>query len=342
MSIRWENLKSAESGWKLGAAARGQILHNCLQGKKARNFPWRYVGIPAAYLGVVTAVVFVGLILWPKTKPDEEYFIMSGDQSTSSGLLGENDIEDSTADEPKQPDKPIEDQPSQDQEDPLPPKEDQGTETEEPSKEGIDPPKETVPAEKPLEKEEPQEQEVIKKDYLEILEHPALVTKEEMIQKAELIFKGKVLKKEKEYMTNPDGTLQAEGWGKIPNAQVAEYSVEIETLYKGTYESSVITVKTVNGHNLSPDLILYGEDERVILSSPLKRFDLEEGADCILALTNVTNSIGGMRNGYQSLYNELSYFTLDENGKYSNKDTHNLIELSLETLQEEIAAVLNS
>ncbi len=332
MSIRWENLKAAESGWRLGAAARGQILHHCLQEKKARSFPWRYVGIPAAYLGVVTAVLFIGLILWPKTKPDEEYFILSGDQSASSGLLGETDIDDPSADEQKKPDKPMEDQPSQDQEDPLPPAEDQ------------EPVKEEPPAEKPLEDaevEEPKEPEVIKKDYLEILEHPALVTKEEMIQKAELIFKGKVLKKEKEYMTNPDGTLQAEGWGKIPNAQVAEYSVEIETLYKGTYESSVITVKTANGHGLSPDLILYGEDERVILSSPLRRIDLEEGADCILALTNVTNSIGGKENGYQPLYSELSYFTLDENGKYSNKDTHFPIEFSLETIQEEIAAVLN-
>jgi hypothetical protein len=141
-------------------------------------------------------------------------------------------------------------------------------------------------------------------------------------------------------MTNPDGTLCDDEGKKIPNAQIAEYSVEIETLYKGTYESSVITVKTTNGHGLSPDLILYGEDERTILDHPLDREDLEEGADCILFLNNV--DIGyELGNSYQLCGGEQGYCSLDENGMYTSYEMQYSISFSLETIQEEIAAVLN-
>ncbi len=336
MSIRWENLKAAESGWRLGAAARGRILQNCLQEKEARSFPWRYVGIPAAYLGVVTAVLFIGIILWPKTKPYEEEFIMPEDSfSSSAGLLGETDIDDPSSDEQKKPDEPMEEQPSQNQEDPLPPAEDQGTETEDP------------PAEKPLEKEEPKEPEENKQEkesekyYLNIFDDYIPTSKEVLIQKADLILHGKILKKEREYMINPDDSLCDENGEKIPNAQVAEYSVEIETLYKGTYESSVITVKTINGQGLSPDLILYGEDEKLILAKPLDRTDLDEGKDCILFLENFTKG-HEQYNGYRLFCGMQGYYSLDENGVYTSPKQHKSINFSLETIQEEIAAVLNS
>lgn len=192
----------------------------------------------------------------------------------------------------------------------------------------------------PVEETETEEEKPKEKDRLEITASKMYYTKEHLIQKAELIFKGKVLKKEKEYMTNPDGTLQQEGWGVIPNAQVAEYTVEIQELYKGEYNEKTITVKTVNGYNLSPDLILYGEDEHVILDTPLERIDFEVGKECILMLVNVANSIGGNEDGYQSLYGRPGYFPLQEDGTYKTVDTDTGYTLSKETLKQEIESAL--
>ena len=65
MKIQWKDLKAAESGWKLNSFQRTEILENCLQGRKARRFSWRWVALPAAYLGTVAAVCLVGFLLWP-------------------------------------------------------------------------------------------------------------------------------------------------------------------------------------------------------------------------------------------------------------------------------------
>lgn len=200
--------------------------------------------------------------------------------------------------------------------------------------------KEESQEKKPVEETETEEEKPKEKDRLEIITTRISYTKEDLIQKAELIFKGKVLKKEKEYMTNPDGTLRLESGRKIPNAQVAEYTVEIQELYKGEYKAKTITVKTVNGHNLSPDLILYGEDEHVVLASPLVRTDFEVGKECILMLKNVTNSSGGKRDGYQPLYGRSGYFPLQEDGNYKAVDTGITFTLSKETLKQEIESAL--
>ena len=65
MKLRWDELRSAESGWKLDGFKRGQILDQCLKGEKAGGFPWRLIGIPLAYAGAVAAMILVAILIWP-------------------------------------------------------------------------------------------------------------------------------------------------------------------------------------------------------------------------------------------------------------------------------------
>ena len=189
------------------------------------------------------------------------------------------------------------------------------------------------------------ENETVEKKIIEVSESIAHFTQEELIQNAVLIIRGKVIRNNGYVMTNPDGTRKSalnDEW-YILNQQITSYTVEISEIYKGTYSGSTIEVKTANGMGLTPDLILYGEDETSILASPMKRRDLQVGKECILLLqenteenTNCSEEMGFfpiVRAGY----------LLDEgNGIYSNNLSGNSIKLSAVDPGAEIAAALNT
>ncbi|MBQ8892870.1 MAG: hypothetical protein IJ043_00495 [Clostridia bacterium] len=116
--------------------------------------------------------------------------------------------------------------------------------------------------------------------------------------------------------------------------------MEVCEVYKGECQENFITVKTSNGSNLSPELILYGEDETSILVTPLERLDLEIGKECILLLTNRKTEFPEL-NGYYPA-KTLGYLTVDATGVYSNHNSFSPVKLSAEDPGAEIAAALNT
>lgn len=174
------------------------------------------------------------------------------------------------------------------------------------------------------------------KQYMEISYSKASFTKEELLEMSDIIIKGKVLKVQNQFMTNPNKTRTDENGDVIDNEQITEYIVEIEQLFKGDYQESTICVKTANGRGLSPDLILYGEDENYILSSEIDRLDLEIGKNCLLFLRSIKDGCQE-RHGYYPTMGAPGYFLQDEKGDFSNQKAANIIFLSPDTLAQDIA-----
>lgn len=150
------------------------------------------------------------------------------------------------------------------------------------------------------------------KSFISITGTPAKVSQEDLTKRAELILHGRVKAKLGEVMLNPDGKRTDASGQVVANAQVTSYEVEVYTVYKGTYKKDTIVVKTTNGRNLSPDLILYGEDETCKLAEPLERFDLTVGQECIMYLASVTGDVSES-NGYCCLSAGAGYFIKEGN-----------------------------
>ncbi len=148
------------------------------------------------------------------------------------------------------------------------------------------------------------------KSVVEVSESYADFTTEQLIDEADLIVKGRVASMDEGMMTNPenDRNLKDDDGRGYANEQIHTYVFEIDTVYKGEYTADTIEIKTSNGYALSPDLILYGEDESSILSGELDRFDLEVGSECILTLKYMDLRLQA-RNGYYVLGEKQGVFT---------------------------------
>ncbi len=151
------------------------------------------------------------------------------------------------------------------------------------------------------------------KSTLEISNSYPTYTPEQIIDRADLIVKGKITSIDEGIMVNPENnkSLKDDTGRIVANEQIHTYVFEIDTVYKGNYAEDTIQVKTSNGYALSPDLILYGEDETTILESPLVRFDLEVGSDCILALKYSDLHLQ-IRNGYYVVGGKQGVFQIDQ------------------------------
>ena len=175
------------------------------------------------------------------------------------------------------------------------------------------------------------------KSYLDICIDSESLYKSELIDRAELIVRGRVLSKNYEEMSNPDGTKTDSSGVAVSNAQYAEYTVEIYDVYKGEYTGDTVNVMTENGRDLSPDLILYGEDDDLILGSPLKRIDLDVGKECILLLVYVDKHVADY-SGYYPYAKGLGYYPLGEDGKYValEENSYDDYSFTLDTIEKEI------
>lgn len=160
------------------------------------------------------------------------------------------------------------------------------------------------------------------KDTIMISADIALSTQEEFVKNSELILGGTITKVTAEYFTNPDGTLMTSEGILATNAWVTEYEMEISQVYKGDYEDDVIRIKVYNGESLTPDQFLYGEDEDAMVVTELSPYYLEVGAPCVVGLYYFERDyLKDGECGYNITYDSQGYFTLDEDGKYSNHST---------------------
>lgn len=155
------------------------------------------------------------------------------------------------------------------------------------------------------------------KNVITVSSSKARISQEDLTSGADLILYGRIKSKKSELMLNPDGKKTDASGQPIANEQITAYELEIHELYKGEYADTTITVKTSNGRNLSPDLILYGEDEKNVLSEPLDRFDLTVGEDCILYLTYVEDELTE-KTGYYIFRGKAGYFYKSADGVYQN------------------------
>ncbi len=151
------------------------------------------------------------------------------------------------------------------------------------------------------------------KDDLLVFTTDAVYTTEQLINEADLILKGRVASVDGGVMTNPklDRNIKDDNGRTVNNEQIHTYIFEIDTIYKGEHAGDTVEVKTSNGFGLSPDLILYGEDETTVLSTSLDRFDLEVGSECILTLT-LFNASPAIRSGYYVVGGKQGVFTPEQ------------------------------
>ena len=196
-----------------------------------------------------------------------------------------------------------------------PPAEQEPTENETPAEQKPSTEQEsTVAEETPAEKETPEKTEAQKseKSTIGIMVMYPSFSLEDLTKRAELILHGRVKAKLGEVMLNPDGKRTDAAGKKVNNAQITSYEVEVYTVYKGSCEKDTIIVKTNNGYGLSPDLILYGEDETTKLDRPLDRFDLTVGKECIMYLVNSKDSLPE-ESGYYVDAGKAGYFKKEGN-----------------------------
>ncbi|MBR6793983.1 MAG: DUF4886 domain-containing protein [Clostridia bacterium] len=157
-----------------------------------------------------------------------------------------------------------------------------------PEEEEQQPQQEQKPAAQPEQEQKPQQKPDSsgKKKIISMDGYQAALSKGELAEKASLIVKVRVSAKAKEEMLNPDGKQNDAAGNLIENALITSYTAAVQKVYKGVYDEKNITVKTSEGYGLSPDLILYGEDEKFVLDSPLRRFTLEAGKEYLLFLVS--------------------------------------------------------
>lgn len=186
------------------------------------------------------------------------------------------------------------------------------------------PQQEQKPAAQPEQEQKPQQKpdSSEKKKITSMDASLAALSKGQLAEKASLIVKVRVSAKAKEEMLNPDGKQKDAAGNLIENALITSYTATVQKVYKGVYDEKNITVKTSEGRGLSPDLILYGEDEKFVLDSPLRRFTLEAGKEYLLFLVAGTYVFGP----------EVGCFTLKD-GEWSNNREHSFTESELELLQ---------
>ena len=177
------------------------------------------------------------------------------------------------------------------------------------------------------------------KSVLETSGVKAAYQKSDVIKAAELIVRGKILSKNSEEMTNPDGTRKDENGNAYENCLVTDYTVEVYDVYKGEWSEQTVHVKTFTGYGLSPDLILYGEDDKTVLADPVDRLELEVGGECILCLTQIENVFPD-RSGYRVQYGNHGYLKADGNGNYQNSGVGKPFSLSADTAAQEIADIM--
>ena len=170
------------------------------------------------------------------------------------------------------------------------------------------------------------------KSTIAIMGTPVRMSQEELTKEAELILHGRVKAKTGELMLNPDGKRTDAAGQPVANAQITSYEVEVYTVYKGAYEKDTIIVKTKNGRDLSPDLILYGESETCKLAEPLERFDLTAGEECILYLCYYEDAVPE-ESGYYSVAGDTGCFR-KEGDVYKNNGALPLTN-TLEALEKE-------
>lgn len=151
------------------------------------------------------------------------------------------------------------------------------------------------------------------KDSVDVFITVPQYTTEQLINEADLIVKGRVASVDEGVMVNPknDKTLKDDEGRGVANEQIHTYVFEIDAVYKGDYSAETVEIKTSNGYALSPDLILYGEDETTILSTSLERFDLEVGSECILTLRFLDRKMQ-VRTGYYVHGDEQGVFSTDQ------------------------------
>lgn len=172
------------------------------------------------------------------------------------------------------------------------------------------------------------------KHQIFVLRHHLQKTPEQMQMEADLIIKGKAVKKVGQRMVNPDNTLRDSDGILISNRLVTEFEVEILEIYKGSHEGEIVNVKFSCGSTLSPDLILYGEDEESILAEKVKIPDMPIGEECILLLRTMdAPDQPEWTHGYYPFGPEGSYGYLKSDGKGSFKN--NTFEPSTMVVTEE-------
>lgn len=157
------------------------------------------------------------------------------------------------------------------------------------------------------------------KEYISVSQTKANYTDEALLERAELILRGTAVEKSKEWMRNPDGNRTDEQGNTVVNAQIAEYKVEIAEVYRGQLSEESLMVKVENGHGLSADLILYGEDDNYKLMSELATDELKIGEEAVFFLEYFDEPYNE-EDGYYISACPLGYLPLNEDGTCSNDD----------------------
>ncbi|MBR6794157.1 MAG: hypothetical protein IKM48_07395 [Clostridia bacterium] len=164
----------------------------------------------------------------------------------------------------------------------------------------------------------------------------AVYKDEEFFSAPEIIVRATAESIEKEYFTAPDGE-------DYENAHITVYNMKIGEIYAGAMEADTFQLKLFNGKGMSPELYLYGKDDRYILEEKVEPFLLKLGQEYILGLTfldpqryNCYNDPGG----WAIQHGQMWTFVENENGLYENLDRGvNHKEFDIETLKNKIASV---
>lgn len=180
------------------------------------------------------------------------------------------------------------------------------------------------------------EDKSLKKDIIDVCITKATFTQAQLLKMADIIIKGTVVEKNGTVFSNPDGSLKNTKGYQILNELITDYTVEIEEIYKGSYEGETIHVKTGYGNGLNSDLILYGEEENSVLGTELEQVQLAVGGDCILLLT-YSDTGHEESSGYFPTVS-LGYLAPDGNGNYTNGDSFSNVTVTPATLPAEITA----
>lgn len=186
-------------------------------------------------------------------------------------------------------------------------------------------------------KDTPQKVEETKgKDIIGVFKHYPVIEKEDILRDAKLLFLGTVTASDGGVMTNPDKTVKDENGHIIPNQQIVTYTVKVEKVFKGEYKEETMTLILTNGCGMSPDMILYGEDETTIFEDWERDIVyLEVGKPAIFSVYyNEKTSL--LPAGYYLNGKETGYYPKNEDGQYTSIWWRPAITLDPDTLKEEL------
>ena len=158
--------------------------------------------------------------------------------------------------------------------------------------------------------------------------------KEYIVENSDLIVRAKPVEVVNRYYTCPEGVSIFTG-KEEDNAEVTEYQLKVEDVYKGDWKDDTINIKVYNGIGLTPEQYENGEDENTIIQNNMRTTYVDMDSEYIFGLA-YSEDICGDAPGYTI----VGRFEQSVDGDYIMANNGQPLRIDSDNAAQEISAII--